>query len=55
MKLSIHLALSINCNMEKFFFVVSSLFLSILVTSFSIEIVNVMYFAVFSPKQENYF
>ena len=41
--------------MEKNFFVVSSLFLSILVTSFSIEIVNVMYFSVFSSKQENYF
>ena len=37
--------------MEHMFFVISSLFLSILVTSFSIGIIKVMCFSVFSPKQ----
>ena len=36
--------------MKDKFFVVSSPFLSILVTSFSIGLVKVMYFSVFFPK-----
>ena len=36
-----------------YFFVISSPFLSILVTFFSIGTVKVMYFSVFSPKQVN--
>ena len=54
-ELAINLALSINCNMEDIYFVISSPFLSILVTSVSIGTVNVMYFSVFSPKQVNCF
>ena len=46
---------SINCNQKDIFFVNSSPFLSILVTSFSIETIKVMYFSVFSPKQVNCF
>ena len=44
----IHLALSINCNMD---FVISSPFLSILDNSFSIETVKVVYWSVVFPKQ----
>ena len=36
------------------FFVISSPFLSIFVTSFSIETIRVIYFSVLSPKQANY-
>ena len=54
-KLAINLALSINCNMLDIFFVISSPFLSILLTSCSIESVKLMYFSVISPKQVNYF
>ena len=42
-----------NCNMQDIFFVISSAFLPILVTSFSIGTVKFMYFSVFSPKQGN--
>ena len=41
--------------MQDIFFVISSPFLSILVTSFSIGIANVMYFSVFYPKQVSCF
>ena len=44
-ELAINLALSV--------LVIFPLFLLILVTSFSIGIVKVMYFSVFSPKQVN--
>ena len=54
-ELAINLALSINCNLWDIIFVISSLFLSIFVTPFSIGTENVMYFSVFSPKQVNYF
>ena len=54
-ELAINLGLSINHKMQDIFFVIFSLFLSILVTSFSIVTVTVMYFSVFSPKQVNYF
>ena len=47
--------LSINCNLWDIFFVIPSPSLSILVTPFSIETVNAMYFSVFSAKQVNYF
>ena len=35
--------------------VISSQFLSIFVTTFSVRTVNAMYFSVFSPKQVNCF
>ena len=54
-ELAINLALSINCNMKDIFFVISSPFLSILVTTFSNGTVKVMYFSVFSPRQVNCF
>ena len=41
--------------MQDIFFVISSPFLSILVTSFSIGTLRAMYFSVFSPKQVNSF
>ena len=50
-ELAINLVLSINCNMEDILFVIPSPFSSILVSSFSIVTVNVMFFSVFSPKQ----
>ena len=52
-ELAINLVLSINCNMYKIFFGTCSPFWSILVTSFSIENVKVIYFSKFSPKQVN--
>ena len=42
--LAIYLALSINCNLYDIFFVISSPFLSIIVTSFPIGNVKVIYF-----------
>ena len=54
-ELAINPALSINCNMSNICFVISSQLLSILVTSFSIGTVKVMYFPVFSAKQVNCF
>ena len=50
-ELAINLALSINCNMYHIFFVISSPFLSILVTSFSIGTA----ISVFSRKQVSCF
>ena len=41
--------------MSDMFFIIPSPFISILVTSFSIGTVKVMYFSVFSPKQVNCF
>ena len=52
---AINLALSIGCNMWDAFFVPSSPFSSILVTSFLIETVKIMYFLVIFPKQVNSF
>ena len=48
-------ALSINCNMLDVFFVISSWFLSITVTSSSIGTVKVISFSVFPPRQVNCF
>ena len=50
-ELAMNLVLSINCNMEEMYFVISYPFLSILVTSFSLGTMKVMYFPVFSTKQ----
>ena len=52
-ELVINLVLSINCNMQDIFFIISSPFLSILITSSSIGIVKVnvflnVFFRVFS-------
>ena len=52
-ELAINLALSMNCNLWDVIFVISSPSLSVLVNSFSIEIVKAMYFSMFSPKQVN--
>ena len=41
--------------MQDIFFIISSPFLPIIVTSFSIGTVNFMCFSVFSPKQVNSF
>ena len=54
-ELATNFALSIKFNLQDIFFAISSPFLSILVTSFSIGTVKVMYFSVFSPKQVNCF
>ena len=54
-ELAIYLALSINFNMQDIFFVISSPFLSILITSFFIGTVKVMYFSASSPKHVNCF
>ena len=58
-ELVINLALSIICNMQDIyiyiFFLISSPFLSVLLTSFSIGTVKVILFSVFSPKQVNCF
>ena len=43
----------LNFNLEELVFMISFLFLSILVTSFSIETVKVMYFSGFFHKQVN--
>ena len=52
--LAINLALSINCNMYNMFFVISSPFLSFLVTSFSVGTIKIIYyFSMFSTKQVN--
>ena len=53
--LAINHALSTNCYTQDIFFVISSAFLSIFVTSFSIGPLKVMYFSVLSPKQVNCF
>ena len=54
-ELAINLALSINCNELDIFFVISSPFLLIILTSFSIWTVKAMYISVFSPRQVNCF
>ena len=54
-KLAINFALSIKCNLYDIFFVISSPFLSILVTSSFIGTVNVMYFSMLSSKQVSSF
>ena len=53
--LAINLVLLINYNMYDTVFVISYSFLTILVTSFSIGAVKVIYFSVFFPKQVNCF
>ena len=44
-----------NCNELDIFFVISSPFLLIILTSFSIWTVKAMYISVFSPRQVNCF
>ena len=54
-ELTINLELSLNCNVQDIFFVFSSPFLPIPVTSFSIGTVKIMYLSLFSPKQVIFF
>ena len=44
---------SVNFKLQYMVFVISSQFLPILLTSFSIGTEKVMFFTVFSPKKEN--
>ena len=52
---NINLSLSINYTIQNIFFVVSSPFLPIPVTSLSSVTVKIIYFSVFSPKQVIFF
>ena len=54
-ELAIIFAQSMNCNLWHVSFVIFTLFLSILLTSLSIETVKAIHFSVVSPKQVNCF
>ena len=54
-ELTVNITLSISVNMKDIFFIISPPFLLILLTSFSIKTVKVMYFSVFSPEHLNRF
>ena len=51
-ELALNCALSISCNMQDKCFVISSLLLSILVMSFSIDTRKILYFSVFSEHSQ---